>query len=175
MDAIENHLDAEVDFELQDDKKQERNRFLYSLLRSLLQGRLSGACGNVASSNGGEALRQLLSNCQPKTQNRTMSLLQDIMSYPAFSMRASLLAQILKLEEHFNQHERLRGKIGEDMKAAVLLRFISGQLTTHLSMTLSEGSSYIKIRETMLAYDTATTRWNEDSWRESWKREDGKG
>ena len=141
MDAIENHLHTEVDFELQDDKEQERSRFLYSLLGSQLQGRLLGLVRNMASSNGGEALRQLLSNCQPKARNRTMSLLQGIMSYRAFSVKGSLLAQILKLEEHFNHYERLGGKIGEDMKAAVLLRSISGQLKTHLNMTLNESSS----------------------------------
>ena len=76
---------------------------------------------NVASSNGGEALRQLLSNCQPKAGNRTMSLLQGLMSYPAFTMKGSLLAQILKLEEHFNQYERLSGKIGEDLNMTLTI------------------------------------------------------
>ena len=163
MDAIENHLDTEVCFELQDDKEQERSRFLQSLLGSLLQGRLLGLVRYVASFNGGEALRQLLSNCQPKARNRTMSLLQGVMSYPAFSMKGSLVAQILKLEEHFNQYEMLGGKIGEDMKAAVLLRSMSGQLKTHLNMTLNEGSSYTKIR--------ATTRWfvlHVCEWRPQW-------
>ena len=160
-----------------------------------------------------------------------MSSLQGIRSYPAFSMKGSLPAQTLKLEEHFNQYERFCGKIGEDMKAAVLPKSTTGQLNAHLNMTLNEGRSYTKIRETILAYDAATTGCNEatslsymsasggasgvapmeiarvqkgkgkdgrgkgkgkdgkgkqkghgkgksknkDSWRESWKREDGKG
>ena len=46
---------TQADFELQDDKEQEGNRFLYSLWGSLLQGRLLGFVRYVASSNGGEA------------------------------------------------------------------------------------------------------------------------
>ena len=90
-----------------------------------------------------------------------MSLLQGIMSYPSFNMRSSLLPQILKLEEHYVQYERLGGKLSQDMKSAVLLRAVSGQMKTHLNLTLNEGSSYGKIREAIIAFDTATTKWNE--------------
>ena len=93
-----------------------------------------------------------------------MSLLQVIMAYPAFNTKGSLLPQILKLEEHFIQYERLSGsKLPADMKAAVLLRAVGGQMKVHLNLTLNEGSSYQKIREAILAFDTATTRWNESA------------
>ena len=36
-------------------------------------------------------------------------------------------------------------------------------MKTHLNITLNEGSSYNKIRESILAFDTATTRWNESA------------
>ena len=90
-----------------------------------------------------------------------MNLLQGIMSYPSFNMKNSLLPQILKLEEHYVQYERLGGKLSPDMKSAVLLRAISGQMKTHLNLILNEGSSYNKIREAVIAFDTATTKWNE--------------
>ena len=76
-----------------------------------------------------------------------MSLLQGIMEYPNFNMKASILPQILKLEEHFNQYEKLGGKLTPDLRSAVLLRVITGPLKIHLNMTLNEGSSYQKIRE----------------------------
>lgn len=72
------------------------SRFLYSLLGSLVQGRLVGVIKN--------ALRQLLLNCQPQARNRTMSLLQGVMAYPGFNM-----GQILKLEKHFTQYGSLEG------------------------------------------------------------------
>ena len=60
-------------------------------------------------------------------------------------MKSSLLPQILKLEEHFTQYERLGGgKLTGDMKSAILLRSVGGQMKTHLNITLNEGSSYNK-------------------------------
>ena len=47
------------------------------------------------------------------------------------------------------------------MKSAVLLRAVSGQMKTHLNLILNEGNSYGKIREAIIAFDTATTKWNE--------------
>ena len=70
-----------------------------------------------------------------------------VMSYAPFNVKLSILPQLLKLEEHFNQYEKLGGKLAGDMKAAVLLKVIGGPLKTHLNLTLNEGSSYQKIRE----------------------------
>ena len=161
LEKLEANPGTEVDWELLDEGEQQRSRFLYSLLGSLVQGRLTGVIKNVEKFNGMEALRQLLMNCQPQARNRTMNLLQGIMSYPSFNMKSSLLPQILKLEEHYLQYERLGGKLSQDMKSAVLLRAVSGQMKTHLNLTLNEGSSYGKIREAIIAFDTATTKWNE--------------
>ena len=161
LEKLETNLTTEIDWELLDEEEQQRSRFLYSLLGSLVQGRLTGVIKNVEKFNGMEALRQLLMNCQPQARNRTMNLLQGIMSYPSFNMKSSLLPQILKLEEHYVQYERLGGKLSPDMKSAVLLRAVSGQMKTHLNLTLNEESSYSKIREAIIAFDTATTKWNE--------------
>ena len=100
LEKLEYNLTTEVDWELLDEGEQQRSRFLYSLLGSLVQGRLTGVIKNVEKFNGVEALRQLLMNCQPQARNRTMNLLQGIMSYPSFNMKSSLWPQILKLEEH---------------------------------------------------------------------------
>eukprot|EP00913_Durusdinium_trenchii_P032259 g30204.t1 len=169
--AIENNLNVEVDWDLLSEPEQQRGRFLYSLLGSLVQGRLMGLIRNVEQFNGYEALRQLLSNCQPNARNRTLSLLQGIMAYPSFNMRTSLLPQILKLEEHYYQYEKLGGKLSPDMKAAILLRSVGGQMKVHLNLALNEGSTYAQIREAIIAFDNATTKWNEaghmskDCWR----------
>lgn len=59
-----------------------------------------------------------------------MNLLQAIMAYPSLNMKLSILPQLLKLEEHFTQYERLGGKLPRDMRAAALLKAISGPLTS---------------------------------------------
>lgn len=160
---IEDKSGDEVEWAFRNEKEQERARFLYSLLGSLVQGRLIGLIKNVPNYNGFEALRQMLLNCQAQARNRTMNLLQGIMAYPSFNMKLSILPQLLKLEEHFTQYERLGGKLPPDMRAAVLLKAISGPLKVHLNMTLNEGSSDSKIREAVLAYNTANTKWNESA------------
>eukprot|EP00435_Cladocopium_sp_Y103_P038618 s650_g10.t1 len=50
----------EVDMDLLEEEEQSRGRFLYSLLSTLLQGRLLSLVRNVDKSNGLEAMRQLL-------------------------------------------------------------------------------------------------------------------
>ena len=47
------------------------------------------------------------------------------MAYPNFNMKTSVLPQTLKLEEHFNQYEKLGGKASPDLRSAVLLRVIT--------------------------------------------------
>ena len=81
LEKLEYNLTTEVDWELLDEGGQQRSRFLYSLLGSLVQGRLTGVIKNVEKFNGMEALQQLLMNCQPQARNRTTDLLQGIMSY----------------------------------------------------------------------------------------------
>ena len=54
--------------------------------------------------------------------------------------------------------EHLGGKLSQDMKSAVLLRAVSGQMKTHLNLTLNEGSSYSKIREAIIAFSMRQRR-----------------
>ena len=152
---------TEVDIDLLEDEERHRGRFLYSLLSSLLQGRLLSLVRNVDTSNGLEALRHLLENCQPRARNRTMSMLQSIMSYPNFVMKNSIMSQLVRLEEHFVQFEKMGGKLTDEMKSAVVLKCVSGPLKIHLNLSLNESSTYPQIREVIKAYDTATTKWTD--------------
>ena len=127
---------------------------MYSLLSTLLQGRLLNLVRGVEKSNGLEALRQLLQNCHPKAKSRTLSMLQGM---------SSMLAKVMRLEEHFVQFEKLGGKLTDEMKSAVLLTCVTGPLKVHPNMSLNENSSYSKIREVIRSYDTATTRWTESN------------
>ena len=93
LEEVERADHEEVDWDLLDDDEQHRGRFMYSLLSTLLQGRLLSLVRGVEKSNGMEALRQLLQNCQPRARSRTMSMLQGIMSYPAFNMKVSVRSE----------------------------------------------------------------------------------
>ena len=158
---VERSNATEVDIDLLEDEERHRGRFLYSLLSSLLQGRLLSLVRNVDRSNGLEALRQLLENCQPRARNRTMSMLQSIMSYPSFVMKNSIMSQLVRLEEHFVQFEKMGGKLTDEMKSAVVLKCVSGPLKIHMNLSLNESSTYAEIREVIKAYDTATTKWTD--------------
>ena len=92
------------------------------MLSSLLQGRLLSLVRSVERSNGLETLRQLLENCQPRARNETMSMLQSIMSHPSFVMKNSIMSQLVRLEEHFVQSEKMGGKLTGEMKSAVVLK-----------------------------------------------------
>ena len=66
LEEVERADHEEVDWDLLDDDEQHRGRFMYGLLSTLLQGRLLSPVRGVEKSNGLEALRQLLQNCQPR-------------------------------------------------------------------------------------------------------------
>lgn len=59
VDRIEGHLTTELDWDLLSSAEQQPS------IASLVQGPLVGLIRNVENFNGYEALRQLLSNCQP--------------------------------------------------------------------------------------------------------------
>ena len=81
----------------------------------------------------------LFLQCQPSSGNRSLGILNVLMSWPGFDMKSSLLAQVVKLEEGFREY----GKIAQqpwaaELKFAVLLGCISGQLRTHINVSIKE-------------------------------------
>ena len=70
-----------------------------------------------------------------------MAMLQSLMAYSAFSMKSSIVAQVVRLKESFSQFEKMGGKMTDEMKAAVLLKCISGPLKVHLHLALNESRS----------------------------------
>ena len=45
----------------------------------------------------------LFLQCQPSSGNRSLGILNVLMSWPGFDMKSSLLAQVVKLEEGFRE------------------------------------------------------------------------
>ena len=52
-------------------------------------------------------------------------------------------------------------RLQDDLKTAILMRSTTGQLKTWLQLQVNEGTTYAKVRELVLQYDTSTTRWSE--------------
>ena len=147
---IRSHLDEEMPLVEQDPEKTRRSGFLYGLLASLLK-----------QGNGMEAVRQLFRTCQPSSRNRSLGLLHVIMQWPSFDMKSALLPQMLKLEDSFREYEKIASPLPEEIRFAVLMKVLGGQLKTYLQVTLKDGTSYEDLRESALRYDQSTIRWRQ--------------
>ena len=115
----------------------------------------------VSGSNGLEAYRMLIQQNEPLSKNRSMGPLNVIMNWPTFSGKMSFMQHILKLEHAHAEYEKLRTKLNDDLKTAVLMRSVAGQLKTWLQLQVSETTTYAKVREMILLYDASTTKWSE--------------
>ena len=115
----------------------------------------------VKNFNGYEGYRQLVLSNEPKSQNRSMSLLNVIMTWPQFSPKTSMISQVMKLESAFMEYEKLGDPLPETIRAAVLLRCLTGQLKTWMQLQLGESTKYSDIREGVLSYERSTTKWSE--------------
>ena len=158
---IRNHLDEELPLVEQTTEKTKRSAFLYGLLASLLKNRPLMLLKGVEQGNGLEAVRQLFRTCQPSSRNRSLALLHLIMQWPNFDMRAALLPQILKLEDSFREYEKIASPLADELRFAVLMKCLSGQLKTYLQVTLKDSTTYEELRESALRFDTSTIRWTQ--------------
>ena len=116
----------------------------------------------IEQGNGLEAVRQLFRTCQPSSRNRSLGLLHLIMQWPSFDMKSALLPQVLKLEDSFREYEKIStSPLPEEIRFAVLMKVLGGQLKTYLQVTLKDGTSYEDLRESALRYDQSTIRWTQ--------------
>jgi len=86
-------------------------------------------------------------------------MMNTIMGWKEFDMRQPLLPQILKLEETFLELSRVSDPLPENLKLAILSRCITGQLKTYINVHLDEGATFDQMREAVLRFDRATTKW----------------
>lgn len=143
------------------DAKKQRNTFLYSLRSSLLRQRALLVVRQVTGCNGLEAYRALIQQNEPISKNRSMGLSNVIMNWPTFSGKLSLMQTVLKLEHAYAEYEKLGSRLNDDLKTAILMRSVTGQLKVWLQLQVTETTTYGKVREIILLYDTCTTRWSE--------------
>ena len=156
------NLAKEVDtFDFNDEDRQ-RNSFLYGLF-SLVRQRAFLVVKQVAGCTGLEAYRLLVQQNEPVSKNRSMGLLNVIMNWAQFTNKSSLMSQVLRLEHAYSEYEKLGQPqpLGDELKTAVLLRSVTGQLKTWLQLQVRETTTYSQIREMVISYDTSTTKWSE--------------
>ena len=87
---------------------------------------------------------------RPNTQSRGLALLASVTPWQAFSMQKPLQAQVLRLEDAYEETRRAGTVLNEEIKRAVLLHCISGPLKTHLSLNLRENCKYQELQEEVL-------------------------
>ena len=116
---------------------------------------------SVKDFNGYECYRQLIVSNEPQNKNRSMSLLNAIMNWPSFSNKISLMSQVMKLESAFSEYEKLGSALSEELRSAVLLRCLVGQIKTWIQLQLTDSTTYLQIRESVLSYERSTTKWSE--------------
>ncbi len=159
LDDLASNPNNPMDLSTASSSTRERATKLYGLLAGLLRGRALQTLKSVPNSDGYEAWRQLLLTLRPTSKNRGLALMSAIMGWPGFQLNQAVQPQLLKLEDAFEEARRASVTIQDEMKIAVLLRCLSGQLRTHVSLQLSEGMSYGELRECLLKWDRAQQRW----------------
>ena len=159
LEDLANNPNTPLDLSTASTPTRERSTKLYGLLAGLLRGRALQTLKAVPNADGYEAWRQLLLTLRPTSKNRGLALMSAIMGWPGFQMNQAVQPQLLKLEDAFEEARRASVTIQDEMKIAVLLRCLSGQLRTHVSLQLSEGMSYGELRECLLKWDRAQQRW----------------
>ena len=145
---------AVVDDSVQSSEEQKRSIFMYGLMAALLKGRPLLMLKAMKNFNGNEGYRQLVLSNEPKSQNRSMSLLNVIMTWPQFSPKTSMISQVMKLESAFMEYEKLGDPVPETIRAAVLL------LKPWMQLQLGESTKCSDIREGVLSYERSTTKWS---------------
>ena len=138
---------------------RQRSAKLYGLLAGLVKNRALAIVRAAPPGDGFEALRQMTLSMRPNTQARRLALLSTVTAWPGFTMSKPLQAQLLRLEDAFEETRRAGSNLGDEVKTAILLRCITGALKMHLTLNLKEISSYGEVREEVLRWDRGHQKW----------------
>ena len=130
-----------------------------SLLASLVRGRALQLVKAVEDSNGFDAWKSLNKTLKPTSKARGLAFLGAATTWPAFSMNSALQPQQLKLEEVFDETVKSGTTIQEELKSAILLRCVGGQLKSCLNLTIGDNVQYSKLREQVFEWVRSQQKW----------------
>ena len=135
--------------------------FFYSLVSSLLRQRALLVVRQVSGCNGLEAYRSLIQQNEPISKDRSMGLLHVIMNSHAFSGKLFLMQHVFRREHAYSEYEKLGSRLNDDLKTAILMRSVRGQLKTWRQLQVTESTTYARVGEMILLYDASATKWSE--------------
>ena len=162
LDHLENNTATPVDMSTMDLGQQERSKQLYSILIGSLRGRPLRILKGVAGRNGFEAWRQLLSQYQPRTRARSISMLSALMNFPQFNKSQTIIEQIQGFERLRNEYRRSSGvDLADDVSLSILVRCLPKALQQHVQLQLKEDSTYNSVRSMVVAYEQTTSSWTD--------------
>lgn len=113
----------------------------------------------VGGSNGYEALRQMILALRPNSNSRGLALLSAATSWPQFNMQNPIQEQLLKLEDVFEEARKAGITIQPELKTAILMKSVGGQLETHFNLAIQDSAKYEDLREQVLRWDRAQHKW----------------
>ena len=114
----------------------------------------------MKQADGFEALRQLILNLRPSSNNRGLALMGALTNWPTFNMNQLLQPQLMKLEEALEEARRAGSSIPDQLQQAILLKCVSGQLRTHLNLAIQESTTFKELREQVLRWDRSQQKWS---------------
>ena len=157
IQAIVDSPSAPMDMSTATSETRQRGAKLYGLLASLCRNRSLSIIRSVKQGDGFEGLRQLILNLRPSTNTRGLALMGALTSWPSFNMNQLLQPQLLKLEEALEEARRAGSSIPDQLQQAILLKCVSGQLRTHLNLSIQEATSFKELRETSAQVGSQST------------------
>ena len=110
----------------------------------------------MEDSNGVDAWGSLSKALKPTSKARGLASLGAATTWPAFLMNSALL---LKLEEVFDETVKAGTTIQEELKPAILLKCVGGQLKPYLNLTIRDDVQYSTLREQVLQWDRCQQKW----------------
>ena len=162
LDHLENNTATPIDMSTMDSSQQDRSKQLYSILIGSLRGRPLRILKGVAGRNGFEAWRQLLSQYQPRTRARSISMLSALMNFSPFNKTQTIIEQIQGFERLRNEYRRSSGiDLADDVSLSILVRCLPKALQQHVQLQLREDSTYGTVRSMVVAYEQTTSSWTD--------------
>ena len=122
LDDLTNNPNTPLDLSTASTSTRERSTKLYGPLAGLLKARALQTLKSVANADGYEAWRQPLLTLTRTSKSRGLALMSAIMGWAGLQMNQAVQAQLLKLEDAFEEARRASVTIQDEMKIAVLSR-----------------------------------------------------
>ena len=141
---------------------QELGRILYLILAQSLKGRPLELLKTVSKSNGFEVYRILIQEYEPKTKNRTLGMLQNIMS-PLFGKDPTqFMSDLVKWENEIREYSGLSGKtFDDDLKVALVTERAPAEIKLHIQINSGAIANYDMLRELIRSYFQASEKYKQ--------------